>query len=126
MNVETVRQNKDLRDNITSIFANHGQPNPAAWRDHLSDQENKEIEDAIERQDQPYQRFIINRFLRGVLGRLSVEKNVNTHDARFCIFENDTIEAWVRHLSTIPVKCIIENSLCGMVNPNASTTTTSE
>lgn len=110
----------DLRKHITSVFENHGQADPAAWLKYLSATEVTEIERGIETGDIGYQRFVINRFFRNLFGKLTLDKGVNTYDARWCLFDQDTIENWISHFNGAPAKCVIANSLCGMQSNEVS------
>lgn len=114
---EEVKQKLDLRKNITSVFAHLGQPNPEAWLATVTDAEMKDIEDAIEREDIGYQRFAINRVFRNGLGRATINKGIDTMSARWGLIDNDSIEAWIHHFTDLTAKCIIKNSLFGMVAP---------
>lgn len=123
MTNETINPHADLRDSITSVFQFHEQPVPDAWRKDLSESVNKEIEEAIVAGKIGYQRFLINRHFRNALGKATVDKNIDTMNARWCLIENDTVERWIHHFKDSVSKCIIKNSLCGMVAPETTKTT---
>ncbi len=123
MSQETASPQTDLRKNITSVFAHHGQPDPEAWLKQLTELDVQEIEKAILAGDLPYQRFVINRYFRNALGMATVDKGIDTMNARWCLIDNDTTDNWVHHFKDSTSKCIIKNSLCGMVAPEVSVAT---
>ena len=114
MSEETIAAHADLRAAITSVFKAMGQENPEAWLKDVSEKVNNDIEKAIVEGDIKYQRFLINRYFRNQLGNATVEKNIDTMNARWCLIENDTADRWL-HLFNVVAKCIISNSLCGMM-----------
>lgn len=126
MSNDAIKPNADLRKSVTSVFEQHQQPKPDAWLATMKPEIHAEIDKAIEAGDINYQRFLINRHLRHELGKATIEQNVDTYEARFCLVENDTTETWLELFNGIPAKCIIKNGLCGMVAPESGATTKSE
>jgi hypothetical protein len=122
MSEETINANADLRKSISSVFAFYAQPNPDAWLTILSPVDHEEIEKAMASCDVMYQRFVINRALRNVLGRARLA-GIDTYNAQWCLIENDTTDRWLHLFKDSTAKCIIRHSLCGMsaeVNVNAN------
>lgn len=113
MSEETINANADLRKSITSVFAFYKQPNPEAWLSLLNEVDHKEIENAMERCDVMYQRFVINRAFRNALGRARLA-GIDTYNAQWCLIENDTTDRWLHLFKDATAKCIIRHSLCGM------------
>lgn len=123
MQKELISPNADLRASITSVFAFHKQPVPDAWLQELKPKVNEEIEKAIVEGQIAYQRFLINQHFRQALGRATTDKKIDTTHARWCLIENDTTERWIHHFKDSVSKCIIRNSLCGMVAPETTKVT---
>lgn len=92
-------------ESITAILARAGHPCPQSWLPGLSP-------DVMAAEGDPqYQRFLINRYWRAVLGNFEVATGIDTKSARFCLPDAGTQAQWLNLFETGVVPCIIANNL---------------
>jgi hypothetical protein len=96
---------KSQLDSITAILERAGHPCPQSWLPTLSP-------DVMASENDPqYQRFLINRYWRAVLGNFEVSTGIDTKQARFCLLDSGTEAQWLNLFETGVVPCIINNNL---------------
>lgn len=95
----------NLVDEVSKILEEAGHPRPQDWKRYLD--QNALISDTM------YQRFLINRCFRQILGEVTTEV---TMDVRYCLVDNGKIKDWLRLFKQGVVPCIVRLNLPPSMN----------
>lgn len=98
----------NLIEYVTSRLAESGHPNPQGWEAGLH-------QDAYNPPDFPTQRFLVNRQLRQLVGRVPD----NTTQIRFCLVDTGTSDDWLRLFEQMVLPCMMKHSIPQLVYPSA-------
>jgi hypothetical protein len=86
---------------ISDKLAAAGHSNPTGWQNFLHP-------DAFITNDVSIQRFLINRCLSFLIGRVESE---NTMDVRYCLINDGEVERWVELLDQTVIPCMVRLNL---------------
>jgi hypothetical protein len=96
-----------LIEQITQILTDAGHPDPMRWVEELYDS----CPQVVDEEDVNVQRFIINNFWFGKLGKLDVAGVANTERARFSLQDRCSFPDWIRLFAADVLPCIMEHNL---------------
>jgi hypothetical protein len=101
-----------LVQSLTAILTRAGHPCPQSWIPSLDN----EVARAEAMGDENYQRMLINRYWRRILGDAELAGVADTKTARFCLVDDCDTDRWLNLFETGVVPCIIKNNLS--ITPN--------